>query len=77
LGLVFAGFSVVVGSLQVFFLFLYPFCVCVILYISCMLRGAYAFYKISLITYKKRKEKGKKKEKKKKLALFLLSISGL
>jgi len=42
-----------------------------------MLRGAYAFYKISLITYKKRKEKGKKKEKKKKLALFLLSISGL
>jgi hypothetical protein len=42
-GWVFAGF----------FLFLCPFCFCVLLYTSFMLRGAYTFYKISLITYKK------------------------
>jgi hypothetical protein len=29
-----------------FFLFLYLLCFCVLLYTSCMLRGAYAFYKI-------------------------------
>jgi hypothetical protein len=48
-GWVFAGF----GFFFFLFLplFLCPFCFYVILYTSCMLRGAYVFYKISLITY--------------------------
>jgi hypothetical protein len=39
----------------VFFLFLFLclFFLCVILYTFCMFRGAYAFYKISLITFQK------------------------